>query len=203
VNQFFDRLANLTNGKAIVIGLLLGAAYYFTMYNDGSALLAQITTLDQQIVAGEAKKKDTDATLLEEARMKETVGKLSEQYAFISKKLPSELKSADMVRAIDIVAKTSSVSVKLKKPGNVEKKEVVEELPVDVVVEGNYAQIAQFIYQTSNLERLTRILNFSVIAQNQDEGPDKRLRFEGQVVSYKLAPEPDKVPVGAEKGPAK
>ncbi|MGZ3805870.1 MAG: type 4a pilus biogenesis protein PilO, partial [Pseudobdellovibrionaceae bacterium] len=98
--------------------------------------------------------------------------------------------SSEMIRGIDSVAKMAGVSVKMKKPGNVNKKEVVEDLPVDVTLEGSYAQIAQFIYYTSNLERLTRVLNFSVVAQ--DDSREKPLRFEGQVVSYKLAPEPEK-----------
>lgn len=190
MNQLFEKLAGLTNGKALVIGLMVGLAYYFMMYDDGSALEAQIGALAGELQQAEAKKKDTEATLQEEARMKDAVGKLSEQYAFIAKKLPSELKSSEMIRGIDSVAKMAGVSVKLKKPGNVTKKEVVEELPVDVTLEGSYAQIAQFVYYTSNLERLTRVLNFSVVAQ--DDSKDKPLRFEGQVVSYKLAPEPEK-----------
>jgi type IV pilus assembly protein PilO len=195
MNQIFGKLAGLTNGRALFIGLILGGIYYFMLYDDGSALHAQIGTLNTQLTAAEVKKKDTEATLQEEARMKETVGKLSEQYAFISKKLPYELKSAEMVRAIDTVAKTSGVSVKLKKPGVIAKKEVVDELPVDVSLEGNYAQIAQFIYHTSNLERLTRILNFSITAQAPDSAGNARgLKFDGQVVSYKLAPESEKAP---------
>lgn len=190
MNQLLEKLASLTNGKALIIGLMVGLAYYFMMYDDGSALEQQIGALAGQLQQAEAKKKDTEATLQEEARMKDAVGKLSEQYAFIAKKLPSELKSSEMIRGIDSVAKMAGVSVKLKKPGNVTKKEVVEELPVDVTLEGSYAQIAQFVYYTSNLERLTRVLNFSVVAQ--DDTKDKPLRFEGQVVSYKLAPEPEK-----------
>lgn len=190
MNQLFEKLAMLTNGKALVIGLMVGAAYYFMMYDDGAALEQQVAALSGQMQEAEAKKKDTEATLQEEARMKDAVGKLSEQYAFIAKKLPSDLKSSEMIRGIDTVAKMAGVSVKLKKPGIVSKKEVVEELPVDVTLEGSYSQIAQFIYYTSNLERLTRVLNFSVVAQ--DDAREKPLRFEGQVVSYKLAPEQEK-----------
>lgn len=190
MNQFYERLAALTNGRALFLGLIVGAAYYFSMYDDGSALVSQIGVLNKQVQEAETKKRDTEATLQEEARMRDAVGKLSEQYAFIAKKLPSELKSSEMIRGIDSVAKMSGVSVKLKKPGIVAKKEVVEELPVDVALEGSYAQIAQFIYYTSNLERLTRVLNFSVVAQ--DDSKDRPLRFEGQVISYKLAPEPEK-----------
>ena len=168
----------------------MGLAYYFALYDDGAVLTAQIGVLNGQLQEAETKKKDTEATLQEEARMKDAVGKLSEQYAFIATKLPSELKSSEMIRGIDSVAKMAGVSVKMKKPGTVTKKEVVEELPVDVTLEGTYAQIAQFVYFTSNLERLTRVLNFSLAAQ--DDTKDRSLRFEGQVVSYKLAPEPEK-----------
>jgi len=190
MNQLLEKLSGLTNGKALVIGLMVGLAYYFMLYDDGSALQTQVATLTGEIQQAEAKKKDTEATLQEEERMKDAVGKLSEQYAFIAKKLPSELKSSEMIRGIDTVAKMAGVSVKMKKPGNMTKKEVIEELPVDVTLEGTYAQLAQFIFLTSNLERLTRVLNFSVAAP--EEGKDKPLRFEGQVVSYKLAPEPEK-----------
>lgn len=202
MNQVFEKLAGLSNGRALIVGIVLGALYYFMLYDDGSALQAQIGGLNTQLVAAEAKQKDTEATLQEEARMKDTVGRLSEQYAFISKKLPSELKSSDMVRAIDSVAKTSGVSVKLKKPGILAKKEVVDELPVDVNLEGSYSQIAQFIYHTSNLERLTRILNFSIIAPNPEAGLQGPLKFEGQVVSYKLASEPQKAADGTQQPPA-
>lgn len=190
MNQLYEKLAAITNGKALFIGLMVGAAYYFMMYDDGETLRQQIAVIDGQVQQAEAKKKDTESTLQEEARMKEAVGKLSEQYALIAKKLPSELKSSEMIRGIDSLAKMAGVSVKMKKPGTVSSKEVVEELPVDVTLEGSYAQIAQFIYYTSNLERLTRVMNFSVVTQA--EGKDKPLRFEGQVVSYKLAPEPEK-----------
>lgn len=190
MNQLIEKLAMMTNGRAIIFGLMLVAAYYFMMYDDGSLLTQQIAVINSQMQEAETKKKDTEATLQEEARMKDAVGKLSEQYAFIAKKLPSELKSSEMIRAIDSVAKMAGVSVKMKKPGNVSKKEVVEELPVDVTLEGSYSQIVQFVYYTSNLERLTRVLNFSVVAQ--DDTKEKPLRFEGQVVSYKLAPEPEK-----------
>lgn len=190
MNQLFEKLAAMTSGKAMIIGLFLGLAYYFALYDDGSALTAQIGVINGQLQEAETKKKDTEVTLQEEARMKDAVGKLSEQYTLIATKLPSELKSADMIRGIDSVAKMAGVSIKMKKPGTVIKKEVVEELPVDVTLEGTYAQIAQFVYYTSNLERLTRVLNFSLAAQ--DESKEKPLRFEGQVVSYKLAPEPEK-----------
>lgn len=186
MNRLFEKLAALSSGRAMILGLVLAGVYYMTAYDNGDAVTAQIQALNTQISAAELKKKDTEATLKEEATMKEAVGKLSAQYAFISKKLPSDLKSAEMVRAIDTVANVAGVSVKFKKPGTVVQKAVVEELPVDVTLEGNYGQIAKFIYHTSNLERLTRVLNFSV------SGPDvktKNLRFEGQVVSYKLAPE--------------
>lgn len=191
MNQLFERLAALTNKKALVIGLLVGVAYYTILYDNGAPLEAQVAAISKQLSEAEIKRKDTEATLQEEARMKEAVGKLSEQYAFIAKKLPGELKSSDMIRGIDTVAKIAGVSMKLKKPGVVVRKEVIEELPVDVNLEGTYAQIAQFIYHTSNQERLTRVLNFSLITQDdgKDSSKDKPLKFEGQVVSYKLATE--------------
>ncbi len=65
-------------------------------------------------------------------------------------------------------------------------KEVVEEVPVDVTLEGTYAELAQFTYLVSAAERMARTKNV-IITESEPGG--KKLKFEGQVVGYKLAEE--------------
>ncbi|MBO9666859.1 MAG: type 4a pilus biogenesis protein PilO [Bdellovibrio sp.] len=188
MNKIFDTLSTYTYGKTLMIGLLVGAVFYFTLYDDGSSIDAQIASVSQQVSAEEAKKKDTDATLKQVREMQEKLGRLSQQYQEISKRLPTVLFSIDINKAIDGFARGASVSIKQKKPGENIKREVVEEVPVDVTLEGTYAQLAQFVYLVSSSERLARVKN--IVITEQEGG--RPLKFEGQVVGYKLAPEKPK-----------
>lgn len=196
MNKLFDSLAAQQMNKVLLIGLFLTGFYWYFLYNDGTAIDAQIQTVSQQLQEEENKKKDTDATLKQVQEMQEKVGQLSQKYQEISRRLPSVLFSIDINKAIDDFARNSGVSVKSKRPGENIKKEVVEEVPVDVSLEGSYAELAQFTFLVSTAERMARIKNIVV---SEPEPNSKRLKFEGQVVGYKLAPEEKKKPEGTEQ----
>ncbi|CAE78810.1 type 4a pilus biogenesis protein PilO [Bdellovibrio bacteriovorus] len=189
MNKLFDLLAVQTIGKILVIGLGLTAMYWNFMYDDGSAVDAQIVTVNQQLQEEENKKKDTDATLKQVQEMQEKVGQLSQKYQEISRRLPAVLFSIDINKAIDDFARNAGVSVKSKKPGENIKKEVVEEVPVEVSLEGTYAELAQFTFLVSTAERMARVQNVVI---SESEPGSRKLKFEGQVVGYKLAPEEKK-----------
>ncbi|QDK46561.1 hypothetical protein DOM22_16015 [Bdellovibrio sp. ZAP7] len=191
MNKFFDTLAGFTYGKTFGLGIVVGALFYFTLYDDGSQVEAQIAAIQQQVQEQEAKKKDTDATLKQVNEMREKLGRLSQQYQEISRRLPTVLFSIDINKAIDGFARGAGVSVKIKKPGENIKREVVEEVPVEVTLEGSYAQLAQFVSLVSSSERMARVRNITISDQDSTD-PTKKLKFEGLVVGYKLAPEKEK-----------
>lgn len=194
MNKLFDTLAVQTIGKVLIMGLVLTGLYWNFIYDDGSVVDAQIATVNQQLQEEENKKKDTDATLKQVQEMQEKVGQLSQKYQEISRRLPAVLFSIDINKAIDDFARNAGVSVKSKKPGENIKKEVVEEVPVEVSLEGSYAELAQFTFLVSTAERMARVQN---IVLSESEPGSKRLKFEGQVVGYKLAPE-EKKPAATE-----
>lgn len=189
MNKFFDVIAVQSIGKILVIGLGLTFMYWNFVYDDGSAVDAQIATVNQQLQEEENKKKETDATLRQVQEMQEKVGQLSQKYQEISRKLPAVLFSIDINKAIDDFARNASVSVKSKKPAENVKREVVEEVPVEVTLEGTYAELAQFTYLVSTAERMARAQNIII---TEGEAGSKKLKFEGKVVGYKLAPEEKK-----------
>lgn len=196
MNKFIEILAGQEVGRILLIGLALTGLYWYAVYDDGSALEAQIAQVSQQLQQEEVKKKDTDATLKQVQEMQEKVGQLSLKYQEISRRLPAVLFSIDINKAIDDFARNAGVSVKAKKPGENTKKEVVEEVPVNVTLEGNYSELARFTYLVSVAERMARVQNV-IVTESTTSG---KLKFEGQVVGYKLAPEDKKkVPEGVRK----
>ncbi|MNL16444.1 Pilus assembly protein, PilO [compost metagenome] len=186
MNKLFETLAGYPYNKVMLIAAAVTGLYWYALYDDGSALDGQIVSVSQQLAEEETKKKDTDATLKQVREMQEKVGLLTAKYQEISRRLPADLFSIDINKAIDGFVKTAGVDLKAKKPGENIKKEVVEEVPVDVSLEGTYAQLAQFVYVVSTAERMSRVKN--VVISEPAPG-SKILRFEGQVVGYKLAPE--------------
>lgn len=189
MNKIVDQLLAQPISKILMMGFLLTGLYWYSVYDDGSAIDTQITAVNQKLVDEEKKKKDTDATLKQVQEMQEKVGQLSAKYQEISRRLPSSLFSIDINKAIDEFAKNAGVSVKIKKPAENKKSEVVEEVPVEVTLEGSYSELAQFAYLVSIAERLARVKNVKV---SEGEVGSKKLKFEGQVVGYKLAPEEKK-----------
>lgn len=191
MNKFFETISTYTMGKAFIIGLAIAGAFYFTLYDDGSAIDAQITSMSAQLKEQEAKKKDTDATLKQVREMQDKVGRLSTQYQEISRRLPSALFSIDINKSIDGFGRNAGVNIKSKKPGENIRKEVVEEVPVEIELEGSYAELAQFVYLVSSAERMSRVKNIT-INDISPTGGSRKLTFKGQVVGYKLAPEKQK-----------
>jgi type IV pilus assembly protein PilO len=175
--------------KVLLGALLIGGLYFYFGFNSGVEIEDQITQLKQQVVSEGEKKKDTDATLAEERRMKEAVSILSEQYAIISKKLPTQLSELEINGALETYARENQVRIKASRPGTPEKMEIVQEVPWEIVLEGRFADIMQFINSVAAAERLTRVKSLVITPSKENVGPSNVLRFEGVVVGYKLAPE--------------
>src|SRR5687768_12653910 len=97
-------LAGLDPQKVLIVAAAIGAFYYFMLYDTGEIVIREVADLRTKVQGEEQKKRDTDATLMEEKRMKEAVGILSEKYQLISKKLPSELSTLEINNAIETLA---------------------------------------------------------------------------------------------------
>lgn len=184
MNKIYEKLASMKMSQVLGVGIVAAVFYFFMAYDDGASIKAQMIALNKQIEQELVKKQDTEATLKQETLMKENISKLNQQYIEVSKRLPSTLFSIDINRAIDTFARTASVDVKTKKPGTPVKTEVIDEIPVEVSLEGDYSELAQFVYFVSTAEKLTRVKSF-VISKDDKKGSVK-LKFEGQVVGYKL-----------------
>ena len=193
MNKFLSTIAYLDIQKIFASAFVLGGIYYQFIFDDGSALKIEVAAVRTQVQQEEQKKKDTDISLAEEKRMKEAVGILTEKYQIISKKLPGQLSTFEINNAIETYARETQVKIKATKPGTPEVMEIVEEVPLEISIEGKYPDILQFIYNISVAERLTRVKTLSLVPAG---GPDQAffsniLKLDAVIVGYKLAPEKD------------
>lgn len=201
MNKFFEVLGAQEFNKVIIMAVVVSFAYYFMIYDDGSQIQTNIAELNQQLVEAQAKKAETDAALQQVKEMQEKIGQLSAKYESISKQLPAQLLSIDINKSIDDFARNSGVIVKAKKPEPEVRKTVVDEVPVEVTIEGSYSQIAQFAYLVSKAQKVTRITKILITPPEGPEGLNARsLKMDGLVVGYKLAPPPKPPEIDPETG---
>jgi type IV pilus assembly protein PilO len=189
MNRITGLLSNLSMQSVFIMGLIATAGYWTTLYNDGSGIEQQVQELVANLQAEEKKKKDTDASLAYAKQMQERVGKLSQVYQEISKQLPATLYSVQLNKDIESFAMRAGVAVKIKSPGVNSVRGIIEEVPYQVTIEGDYSQLAQFVYIVSTAERMSRVQNIRI---SEPEQGGVKLKLEAQVVAYKLAPEPKK-----------
>lgn len=188
MNKIFFRLISFNLAQVLGMGAVATGLFYFLVYDDGAAVVTQNMNLDAEIVKEETKKKETDSMLKEEARMKDAVGILSQQYVEISRRLPTSLSSIDLNRQIDSFARNSGASIKSRKPLATVKDELVDRIPVEVTLEGSYAELAQFVYLVAASERTAAIQSFILAPVEKSN----RLKFDGVIVGYQLAAEKPK-----------
>lgn len=186
MNKVFAKLNLYTQVQVLAFGVILTLVYYFLLYDDGQSIRAQIVTLTRQIEEETAKKAETEKVLEEEVRMKESVDLLSRQYQDLSRRLPTSLSSIDLNRNVDGFARQAGVSIKSRKPLPLEQGPIVEQVPIEISLEGTFAELAQFVYVISSAERVTALKDFTV-APLEKVG---RLQFQGTVIGYQIATPP-------------
>lgn len=184
MTKLFEKLLTYTMQQLMAFSVVAGMIYYFVLFNDGSAERIQIETLNTQLAEEETKKIETEKVLAEERRMRDAIGLLSQQYQDLSRRIPKKLDSIELNRNIDSFARNSGVSIKSRRPESLVQKEIIEEVPVSIALEGGFGELATFVYLVSSSERVSSMKNFSITAS--EERRSAPLKLEGTVVGYQL-----------------
>jgi type IV pilus assembly protein PilO len=157
-----EQLKNITVGKSLLIGLALGAGYYFMMYNDGSAIEAQIGTVQQQIAAAESEVASVRKAIEDAERYQQTMSTLGSEMERVQKAMPSKLNTTDLMKVISTEAKAVGAEINQLsanegyQTGSPETEErYYDEVPVQVEITGTYGQVMLFL---SNLTKLDKIV---------------------------------------------
>lgn len=184
MNELFDKLAAIPLQNILGAGLVLGGLYYFALYDDGSMVRAQIQQAQQTLEQERTKNADYRKTLEEKKRLEVQLRDLGSKLIELSQKLPSELPVIELSKTIDQVAIETSVRIRTKKPSDAVRIDIVEEVPIEITLEGSYAELGSFIYKISKLDRVTRVKAFKIDGMEDKTG--KSLKFDGVIAGYRM-----------------
>ncbi len=189
-------LAQITYPKAVGLSLLVGAFYYFNIYDDGSKLVAQINEVKLNTQVEEEKKKETDQVKAEEKAIKDQVGALAEKFIEVTARFPINLKSDEIISTINTLAKSANIRVTSVKKESVEAKELYEEVPLSLEFNGTFNNLLLLLYNIASLERVTNLGDFEFSNLNGDY--DGNIKLLTKVIGYKYRKPPEK-PVSADE----
>lgn len=189
--QILEKIAGMKTSTVLIIMVALGGFYYKNGFDDGASIETQIVEMTARISAESEKKVKTEQAQKDADLARKSVKSLAGDFDKISKKLPSNIASVDMIRAMDGFVAQSGVRQISVRPGTEINQNIYDEYPFVVQLEGSFAQIALFLYRVAKAERIASVKEFTISRlQPLGEGP---LKFEATVTNYKLAEE--KAPV--------
>lgn len=154
-------------GILVVIGVLIGAGYYFLMYEDSKKQLEQL----------QAQEMELQRKLSEVRSIAANIDEFEEEIANLEVKLQKVLRQLPNAREIEVVltdisnlGKTAGIEIKEFK----RKPEVIHdfyaEVPIDLVITGEYHSVARFFDMLAALPRIVNMgsINVKVAKDSMD-----------------------------------
>jgi type IV pilus assembly protein PilO len=187
LNSLLLRLAGLSIVHTLAAGLIVVGIYYFSLYDDGASLDVNLKKIETELKAEQDKEKEVQQAYLEQEKIKKEVEQLGQQFVLASKAIPTEHQVGDILLSISTLASAAGVNVMQQQQGKETLKEIVEEKPMKVKLEGTFTEIVRFLDYLSRLERILRVRDFTI---SRSSAPDakktNRLIFEGDIISYRF-----------------
>lgn len=130
---------------------------------------------------------------------------LEVQLRELSRRLPSEAESAQVLRSVETLAGKSGLTVSQVRRQPNRSQELYVEVPMEVLVRGGYRDLIKFSEQLSQLPRLVNINQMTVQTPKPEPGapPGPLSGVSAQLVTmvFQALPEPGSPAAGAKPGP--
>ena len=199
--KFVKLISQFSMFRMLILAAVLAVAYFFMYYDNGETLETQITQLKTEVSQEQVKKKDTEATIKKEDEMQANVASIARDLQGVKAKIPNEFKDTEMTTIINKASARSGVSVlslarKKDAPvrSNLPGSESVEEISFDLTINGSFNRLVQFVEILAREEKIIKLRDFT-IERNSTNPNDSSVKFKGDVIGFKQAPEVVKPPV--------
>ena len=183
------KFAQLEMQKVLVVGLVLAGLYYMTAFDDGSSIEMNIARIEQDIQNELQKKEETNKLLKESEETKNKLIEAEAHFKTISSKISADLSPTEITQRIQEAVDISGSKLKQIRPGTIEKKELLQEVPVRLSLMGGYSDFAMFVYHISKSSIISKVSSFSIKNSNKENSDKAQLEFDGMVLTYQVTNE--------------
>ncbi len=202
MRDYIDRFFELSSrDRALACGLailLVVAGYWYFVYSGRSAertqLLAKIENLREQRATKQKQVANLDETRAQVRELQAEVRRAEVQ-------LPSQKEIPDLLSAISSAGRESGLEIMLFKQKPERFQDFYAEVPVDVVVRGNYHQVATFFDRVGQLDRIVNVSEISMKDPKSESGT-MVVNTSCSAVTFRFLDEAEREKVAKEKAEA-
>lgn len=175
-----------------VCASVLGAGYYFDTQHQQTELNQVISKEKGLWTSFEIKQKKASNLEAYKAQMKE----MEESFGTMLRQLPSKNEVADLLVDITQTGLANGLEFELFKPNKESKKDFYAVLPIEVVVEGYYHDIGEFV---SGIAALPRIVTIHDIKLTVADKVSKKLKMQAAAKTYRYLDDEEIAAAGRSK----
>lgn len=198
MNQFIERIAKLPDSqKALAALILYGVVYvlfHFLVYTGKVAALEEQASQKEQLVT---EREEVKRKAENRERFEKEVAALNERLGLALKELPNEREVPELLRRISSLGKKIGLEFLLFQPLPEVKKNFYAEVPVKIVVQGAYHEVALFFDRVGKLNRIVNIADIKMADPRESSGR-VMLTTEGKAVTYRFLDASEQPPPPAE-----
>jgi len=175
----------------VIMGTVFGSFYYFSMFNNGENLEAQIQSKSAMLEKATSDLADTNRVIADKTQFQQEFQEVSDKFRAAIEYLPETFNVQELLKQISDEARASGVNLVSVKPRNPEQKEFYEELSMDIELEGPFSLLTTFLAYMSKQNRIVNVKNINIdFKQMIDSVP--RLTMKGTLQSYRYKKPPEK-----------
>lgn len=199
VTRGLQAIGSLPLSRVVMVAVFLTAAYYFMIYDDGSAIVTRIEAAKVQLEVENKKKIETQKVLKKEQQMKSDVELFANKFEEIKSRIPVEFSEAELRAIVNQYSTRNNLKTTRTerrppaatpvsaKAAETSGENLVEQVILGYEFEGSYGNIAKFVSEISNLEKIIKIGDFNLNLLPTPGGKTKtyELAFKASIVGYK------------------
>jgi type IV pilus assembly protein PilO len=192
MSPLFEKIEQLSNIQRIAIAagivvLVIGSFLWFSYVPKWKT----INKLKKDLVAEQRKlevaKRNAKQLNAKRAQMKSK----EEEFLRVKRALPENEEIPSLLASISQSGKDSGLDFELFQPKAEVEKDFYAEIPVSIVVSGNYHEVAMFFDRVGGLSRIVNIKNFQMAPpQKRSAAEDEELSTKCTAVTYKFIEKP-------------
>lgn len=184
-----DVLNRISTSRAMIIGILLAAFYYFIVFDKGVTQTAQIEQNTAKIASLQDSIKQSQAKLDRAMVYKKTATEIGSTITKLLTLIPEKFAMPDLMRIVSNEAKVAGSSLADIKPATTQVSPVAkefEEISVTIELNGSFLQHMVFL---SNLTKIPQILiirkfDFALIKEGRGDEPSA-VKMNAEIVAFR------------------
>ena len=189
MNRVVERFAKLPRSQrglvAVLIYMLVGVAFYFALI---SPTLAQIEVSEAQRTELTVKRDQVKARADNRAAFESELEDLAAQLKQALTELPNDREIPGLLSEIDGLARKSGLDVRKFQPPPEQKHDYYADVPVQIIMEGGFHEIAIFFDRVSKMSRIVSVKDIEM-GDPEESGTEVNLTVSAKVMTYRFLTE--------------